>query len=301
MNAPCPICREPHTLPAARSPARALRWCPSCGAAHVWPQPTSAAQQEVSDRAASQRLPRERTPEVIGRICAHNAGILDFLDRRGCTGRLLDIGCGRGILLADARARGWGVTGVEPARCIAEEGIRERGLDIRIGTLDGAGFPAASFDAVIFSHSLEHIPDPAGAMREAAGLIAPGGWMYIETPNWGSLSRRVLGKRWWNVDLDSHLFLFSPRAIASLGRDAGLLVRESWGTHFDAPALLIRLARFGDPALNDLARINECRERALSVRGAWKASRLLDSFAAALLGRSFLNDYIVCWLQKPAK
>jgi len=137
-------------------------------------------------------------------------------------------------------------------------------------------------------------------MREAAGLMKPGGWMYIETPNWGSLSRRVLGRRWWNVDLDNHLFLFSPRAIEILGRAAGLAVRESRGTHFDAPAVLIRLACFRDTAMNDLTCINECRERALSVRGAWRASRLLQSSAGALLGRSYLNDYLLCWLQKPA-
>lgn len=226
--------------------------------------------------------------------------ILDFMDRRGCAGTLLDIGCGRGILMEDACARGWKVTGVEPARCVAEEGIRERGLDIRVGTLEESGLTAASFDAVIFSHSLEHLHDPAGTMREAAGLMKPGGWMYIETPNWGSLSRRVLGRRWWNVDLDNHLFLFSPRAIEILGRAAGLAVRESRGTHFDAPAVLIRLACFRDPAMNDLTCINECRERALSVRGAWRASRLLQSSAGALLGRSYLNDYLLCWLQKPA-
>jgi SAM-dependent methyltransferase len=222
------------------------------------------------------------------------------MDRRGCAGTLLDIGCGRGILMADARARGWGVTGVEPARCIAEEGIRDRGLDIMVGTLEEAGLPAASFDAVIFSHSLEHLLDPAGTMREAAGLMKPGGWMYIETPNWGSLSRRLMGRRWWNMDLDNHLFLFSPRAIEFLGHAAGLAVREFRGTHFDAPAVLIRLAHFRDPAMNDPACINECRERALSIRGAWRASRLLQSLAGALLGRGYLNDYLLCWLQKPA-
>lgn len=299
MTVPCPICRGDRTRAAMRAGARALHRCSSCGAAYVWPQPTRLAQQEVAERAAAQRLPRERRPEVIDRIGVHNAEILGYLAARGCAGTLLDIGCGRGILLAHARARGWEVTGVEPARCIAEEGMRERGLDIRAGTLEDAGLPAASFDAVIFSHSLEHLIDPAGTMRIAAGLMKPGGWIYIETPAWGSLSRRLLGRRWWNVDLDNHLFLFSPRAIALLGRRAGLASRDSWGTHFDAAAVLIRLAHCFDPALNDIARINDRRERLFRVRGAWRISRILDSAAAALLGRGFLNDYMVCWLQKP--
>ena len=300
MTAPCPICGGTRLRPLVAEAERSLRRCRACGAVHLWPRPASAVLEETVDRAAARRLPRERETAVLERIRARNREILERLERRGCRGSLLDVGCGRGILMEDARRRGWRVAGVELAGKIAEEGIEERGLDIKVGTLADAAFPAASFDAVIFSHSLEHLAAPAEALREAAGLVRAGGWVYVETPHWGSLSSRLLGRGWWNVDPDTHLFLFSRRALEILARRAGLEAREFRGTHFDATAVLIRRARLRDPALNDLVCINELRDRLFSIRGAWRAARVLDSCAALLLGRSLLNDYLECWLQRPA-
>lgn len=300
MTAPCPVCGGTRLRPVVEEAGRSLRRCRSCGAAHVWPRPDPVVLGETVDRAAARRLPREREPAVLERIRARNAEILEHLERRGCRGSLLDVGCGRGILMEDARRRGWRVAGVEPARRIAEEGIGERGLDIRVGTLSDAAFPAASFDAVIFSHSLEHLAAPAEALREAAGLVRAGGWVYVETPHWGSLSSRLLGRGWWNVDPDNHLFLFSRRAIEILARRAGLEARGFRGTHFDATAVLIRLARLRDPALNDLVCINELRDRLFSIREVWRAAHVLESCAALLLGRGLLNDYLECWLWRPA-
>lgn len=300
MSAPCPICRSPRTRPVVPVGGVVLRGCRSCGAAFVWPRPDRAAVQEAAERSAAKRLRRERTRGVLDRITEQNRHLLDYLDRHGCSGSLLDIGCGRGLLLADARARGWTAMGVEPVPGAAEEGVAERGLDIRVGTLESVALPPASFDAAVFSHSLEHFIDPAGAMKTAARLVKPGGWIYVETPNWGSLSRRLLGRRWWNVDPANHPFLFSPRAVELMGRAAGLEMRDSWGTHFDLAAVLIRLARFADPALNDIAGINEWRDRLFRIRGAWRASRIAEAVAGALLGRGFLNDYMACWFRRPS-
>lgn len=254
--------------------------------------------QRALEEAAAQRLPREQCEEVIARIGERDNRILDFLERQGKVGSLLDVGCGRGILMADAMRRGWSVKGVEPSRTMAEEGAHKRGLDIFVGTLREAGFAGASFDAVVFSHSLEHLPEPRADLETAAKLLREGGWVYIETPNWDSLSRRILGRRWWNIQMLNHLYYFNRRSLSSLCLGAGLRVQAMRGIHFDPLAVLIRLGHYGDPAYGKMAKINECRERLMKVRGVWRASTILDAVARAMLRRSTLNDYLACWAQK---
>jgi SAM-dependent methyltransferase len=273
--------------------------CRSCGAGYVFPSPSPEEQREIAERAAQERLPREQRGDVLSRIGEHNREILESLEGRGCGGSLLDIGCGRGILMADARQRGWRVRGIEPARCTAEEGIRTRGLDITIGSLDEASLEESSFDAVVFSHSLEHMLDPCGAVCSAARLLKEGGWVYVETPNWSSLARRALGWRWWVVDLDNHLFYFSPDALRLLSRRACLRTDAIRGVHRDAFALLIRMWHFRRPEYSNLALINECRDRLLDTRGMWRLSTLLDRLLEKLYSGTLLNDYLASWMQKP--
>ncbi len=119
-----------------------------------------------------------------------------------------------------------------------------------------------------------------------------------KTPNWTSLSRRILGTGWWNVDLRNHLYYFSSRSLETACRAAGLELREGRGIHFDPLALLIRLAHLRDPAFRDLNRINESRDRVLDIRGAWRFFSALESACRLALGRSRLNDYLAFWFQK---
>jgi len=276
-----------------------MRVCRPCRAAYVFPLPSAEEQREIALREARARLPRERDAGVIRRIGEHNREILESLEARGCRGALLDVGCGRGLLMADARTRGWRVKGVELASPTAEEGIRERGLDISIGTLDTAPLTEASFDAVVFCHSLEHIPDPAGVLGTAARLLKRGGWAYVETPNWSALSRRLVGRHWWNIDPEGHLFCFSSASLSLLCARAGLKLRTAKSFHLDTAALLISVAHFHRDDYTSFDRINECRDRLMGVRGAWTFFSYCDLVMGSLLRGGVLNDYLALWMQKP--
>ena len=105
----------------------------------------------------------------------------DFFERvRPCgDGRLLDVGCGTGDFLALARARGWQPTGIDlSARAAAL--ARERGLDART---DWEGLSAGDFDAVTLWNVVEFLERPIETLRDVHRVLAPGGHVFIRTPN----------------------------------------------------------------------------------------------------------------------
>ena len=150
---------------------------------------------------------------------------LPFSDLDTQAGRILDVGCGGGGLLEHFARRGWATYGIDPSRASIEAAAR-RGAEVHHGTVDDQPWPAEFFQAITFQHSLEHIPDPISALRRAQSLLAPGGSLVIEVPNWACWQRRLLFRnRWFGLDLPRHQQHFSPRALKNLAQQLGLDVR----------------------------------------------------------------------------
>jgi SAM-dependent methyltransferase len=148
-------------------------------------------------------------------------------------GRVVDFGSGRGDLLRQLRSRGWEVTGVEPA-ADAARAASEAGVPTIAGTPATVELPRASFDAVVFHHSLEHVPDPAAALGVAREALREGGSIYVAVPNFGSKAARRLGDRWWALDVPRHRTHFTGEGLTRAAERAGLRV-----THLRATASLL--------------------------------------------------------------
>lgn len=136
-------------------------------------------------------------------------------------GKVLDVGCGAGELLAQYAAAGWEPYGIDPGEA-ATKAAAARGATVHTGTLEDRPWPEDEFELVVFSHSLEHIPDPVGAVQEAGRMLAPGGTLAIDVPNWASWQRRLFRGHWSMLDVPRHLQHFSPRALQRLAGRTGL-------------------------------------------------------------------------------
>ena len=135
------------------------------------------------------------------------------------TGRLLDVGCGGGFFVGEAAAAGWDAAGTEVSAAAVEFG-RSRGWRLHRGLIADAGLGPGALDVLTLFEVLEHVRDPEGLLRECAGVLRPGGLLYLTTPNMGSLSRRLLGPEWSVISRD-HVSLHTAAALREVARRAG--------------------------------------------------------------------------------
>lgn len=135
-------------------------------------------------------------------------------------GRLLEIGCGSGSMLEFMGSLGWRTEGldIDPA---AVAKARERGLSVSLGTLEEQRYEENTFDAVIMSHVIEHVPDPESLLRECLRILKPGGALSLVTPNTESAGRLLFGRSWLHLDPPRHLTLFNTKTINKLAQKAG--------------------------------------------------------------------------------
>ncbi|MEW6251617.1 MAG: class I SAM-dependent methyltransferase [Planctomycetota bacterium] len=164
------------------------------------------------------------------------------------TPRLLELGCGTGVFLAEARRAGWEVEGVEVSAYAAER-ARARGLPVRTAALEGLAFAPTVYDCVALWDVIEHLRDPAGVLAAAARALRADGVLALSTGDVTSLCARLSGPGWHLFNLPEHLFFFSPAALERLLRSAGLQIAAVEREVYWAPAayLLERLRKSQGP------------------------------------------------------
>ena len=141
---------------------------------------------------------------------------LDKLKRdRNSSSRLLDIGCGTGILLDEARKMGWETCGVEVSKWAAQYAKEKFNLKIHNTTLEEVKFSACSFDVVIMQDVIEHLVNPRQALTKVRKILKPDGILYINTPDIKSISSRLLKTKWWGMN-SFHLYYFSKKSLDRL-------------------------------------------------------------------------------------
>lgn len=180
---------------------------------------------------------------------------LSDLRRFAHGGRLLEIGCSTGEMLAAAR-NSFQVSGVEADEA-AGNVARARGLNCLSGTLFEAQFADQTFDAAAMYHVIEHLPSPRETLRELHRILRSGGWLVIETPNIATPWVRLLGPRWRQF-IPDHVYFFSPATITRLCRETGFEVQElrSVGKAMSVRLFLSRLGRYHKPLARGLSTLS---------------------------------------------
>ena len=135
-------------------------------------------------------------------------------------GRMLEIGCGGGTMLQAMKGRGWQVTGID-FDLQAVDNARAKGLDVFHGDLFDQEFAPASFDAILMSHVIEHLPDPAATLARCHALLGSGGRLVLVTPNVVGRLHDQYGSDWRGLEPPRHLTIFSRNSLERICRDAG--------------------------------------------------------------------------------
>lgn len=152
-------------------------------------------------------------------------------------GRLLEIGCGSGLLLAHFRDAGYDVEGVELSAAAAAHGREHYGLPIRTGRVEELPLERERYDAVVLVNVLEHILEPDALAARAYEMLRPGGCLVAGVPVIDSAYARLLGPRWGAVTE-------APRHVSIPSYDGmvRLLARAGFTAVTSAPAPLAERA-----------------------------------------------------------
>ena len=135
-------------------------------------------------------------------------------------GRFLDVGCGRGGLLAKMRFLGFDVHGCEPSATAAAV-AQGMGLSVKCSDLPGAHYPSDHFDVVHVRSVLEHVHDPTAVISEIKRILKPGGLAYIDVPNHDGITGQVIRN---SEDVPMHLYSYSPATLSRYFDKVGLRI-----------------------------------------------------------------------------
>ena len=242
----CPLCEHDHTTPVAQNRRLGLTIttvaCRDCGL--VYHNPVIEEQDRLNLEVSS------RTWHT------GDAGLtrqLRRLDKRWHLqwpmlqpwlppgGRVLEIGCGLGLVGGRLKDRGAQVWEVEPDRDQAAYARDHYGLDVFPGRFEEAGLAQAPFDLIVASHVIEHFQEPLAFLQRLRTCAHDGTRLFLETPN--ILAPKVSFRRMFSP---AHNFYFAPPTLGWLLDKAGWQVEKSLIWRRDAFQIM---ARPGAPRL----------------------------------------------------
>ena len=137
-------------------------------------------------------------------------------------GKVLDVGCGAGGNLKALQDQGWEPSGIEISEVAAAHARELVTGNIHTGTLESAPFSPQSFDLILMSHSLEHLPSPVDALRRVHRLLKDDGLVVVTVPNADSVEFKLFGRWWFPLDPPRHFYHFDKRSLSGIFAQAGL-------------------------------------------------------------------------------
>jgi SAM-dependent methyltransferase len=117
--------------------------------------------------------------------------------------------------------QGWEPSGIEISEVAAAHARELVTGNIHTGTLESAPFSPQSFDLILMSHSLEHLPSPVDALRRVHRLLKENGLLVVSVPNMNSLEFKLFGPWWFPLDPPRHFYHFDGRSLSVIFARAG--------------------------------------------------------------------------------
>ena len=268
----CPVCLNPVTAPAlvgtdflfeSTSKTFTLYSCEACRCLFLHPMPDSREIERFYPADYwwnARRSGGLKKLESVYRKLAlrdHIAFITKAAGDRGVD--VLDVGCGSGTLLGLLKQRGFRVTGLDFSAEAAAIAKAENGVDVAVGSLEEAHFPAESFDVVTLFHVMEHVTNPRLVLAQVSRVLKPNGVAILQVPNIESWQFKIFGARWYGLDIPRHVIDYSRNSMLKLLADSGFVVNRI--RHFNlrdnGPALVSSVF----PSLDPVSRSVRHRKR----------------------------------------
>jgi len=234
-NDPCPVCGQTrsHILHHTKYPEHhypvtfTLRRCDNCGLLFNSPRLDETELAQLYGKNYYFFL-RDDARE-FGRIVAMYQRSIRLIEDQAAEKRSIDIGSGRGYFPAVLKRLGWNASGIEISSDAAQYARDKFGLDVFTGTVEqySASSGAKQFPVVSAIDVIEHVPSPDAFVAAAAKIVAPGGWLIIDTPNAAAANIQSKDVMWKGFN-PFHIYLFSIANLTTLLQRHSMNVVQSF-------------------------------------------------------------------------
>jgi 2-polyprenyl-3-methyl-5-hydroxy-6-metoxy-1,4-benzoquinol methylase len=252
----CPLCKSGHFLNFKEVPDFAvskekfyLCQCVDCKLIFTNPRPTkkSISQYYQSENYISHQDKANNLTNLLYKIVRKITikqklkWLKEFNKEKS---NLLDIGCGTGYFLKEAKDNDWKVTGIEPnptARKIAKKKKIKVYSDLKkIDTTN-------KFQAITLFHVLEHIHSLRKTGKKLVELLEDEGTLYIAVPNYNSKDSMLYGEKWAGWDVPRHLYHFTQETMQIFADKMGMEIKGKKPMLFDSYYVSLLSEKYKNP------------------------------------------------------
>ena len=225
----CPVCNSSNFVSLFKKNGFNINRCDTCGLVFVNPRLSEADLNSYYSEKFFKgeiKLPGRQTKNYLEGISSYTGRskkLLSSLSKYRSSGTLLDIGCGLGYLMEQAKICGWKTMGLEISD-FAVDICRKKGLIVKKGTIGNVKFPKNHFDVVVAQDVLEHLFDPGGFLNEVNRIMKKNGYLVLEMPNNASLRRYAKGRDWLEYIPPLHLNFFDNKTLKKILEKHGFKV-----------------------------------------------------------------------------
>lgn len=210
-NMTCPICNCIDSRPLFKKRELKLLRCRKCGLVYI---------DNLLDKFNLDKYSYYKERINLSKLQLYNPlterryiGLLNRIQGYRKNNEILEIGCGEGHFLSVAKNMDWQVMGLEKAPYAAEI-CKKFKINVICSDLLDTDIKNDYYDAVVMFEVLEHLTQPQEYLRKINAILRKGGVLVITTPNFNSITRRLLNQRWRLIN-EEHLLYFTPNTLKS--------------------------------------------------------------------------------------
>lgn len=197
---------------------------------------------------------------------------------------LLDVGCGRGYFLDEAKKMSWITQGIDYSEKVVD--FAQKKFNLNVVCADIFHYtPTEQFDVITLNQVLEHVSTPHKLIQKCRELLKTTGIIYIATPNIKSFSAKILKKDFDHLIPPMHLGYFQKSTLINVLKlhNFGILYTGSWSYPMDLAGIIKRLLK---------------RKKHSGIKSAFRADSTtkVDNNALGKKIKYFVFDKLFCGL-----
>ena len=248
FNINCPICNSNKAVQILKENKFDIYKCLSCDLQFVWPQPNKEALKRTYSKKyfhGNVLTPKgyEDYHQLNHELIKEAKKKIKFIEKYSVEKNLLDIGCGTGIFLEEARRRGYKISGNEISS-YALKSLKQKNITCFPGAVESGILPKERFDIITAWDVIEHIPKIKRAFKEVVGSLKEGGYLFLTTPDTQTIDSLLMGRLWYNYKkAPEHVLFLNRKSIAKLSKTSNLKLISvtQWGFYRNLSFLIKRL------------------------------------------------------------